>query len=151
MHELPTPIAEVLRAYADCVLRKDAAGFSALYDDDVEVFDAWDTWRLQGRAAMRGMASAWFGAMGDNRVEVTFAGVQAHAGTDLAALSALVTYTAVTADGTVVGSRPNRMSMVLRRTPDGWRVVHEHTSVPVGFTSGQAVPPFAAGERCTRT
>lgn len=141
MTEVPTPIAEVLRAYADCVLRKDATGFAALYHDDVQVFDAWDTWRLHGRAAMHGMASAWFGSVGDGRVLVTFAGVHAHAGSDVAALSALVTYTAVAADGSVVGSRPNRMSMVLRRTSDGWRVVHEHTSVPVGFMSGQAVPP----------
>lgn len=32
------------------------------------------------------------------------------------------------------------MSLVLRLRPAGWRVVHEHTSVPVGFESGQAVP-----------
>jgi ketosteroid isomerase-like protein len=139
MTELPAPIAEFLRAYADCVLSKDAAGFAALYDDNVQVFDAWDTWRLQGRTAVYGMATAWFGSVGDRRVEVTFAGVHAHAGRDVAAVSALATYTAVTADGSIAMSRPNRMSIVLQRSSDGWRVVHEHTSVPVGFASGQAV------------
>lgn len=140
MTELPDPIAAFLRAYADSVLRKDATRFAALYHDNVQVFDAWDTWRLQGRTAMHGMATAWFGAIGDRRVQVTFADVHAHAGTDVAAVSALATYTAIAADGAIAGSRPNRMSIVLQRTPDGWRVVHEHTSVPVGFTSGQAVP-----------
>jgi uncharacterized protein (TIGR02246 family) len=141
MNDAPAPVVEVLRAYADCVLRKDAAGFAALYDLDVEVFDAWDAWRLQGRAAVQAMASGWFQSLGDNRVEVTFSQVRGHASAEVAAVSALVTYTAVAGDGTTLRSQANRMSLVLRCQPEGWRVVHEHTSVPVGFASRQAIPP----------
>lgn len=143
MDHAPAPVAEALRAYADCVLRKDAAGFAALYHEDVEVFDAWDAWRLQGRAAMQAMATAWFASLGDTCVEVAFSEVQGHAGADLAAVSALVTYSAVAGDGAVLRSQVNRMSLVLWRGPEGWSVVHEHTSVPVGFVSRQAMPMAA--------
>lgn len=140
MNDASTPIAEVLRAYAHCVLHKDAAGFAALYDADVQVFDAWDRWRLQGRPAMQAMASAWFQSLGDTRVAVTFSQVHDHAGAELAAVSALATYAALAVDGTILRSQANRMSLVLRRGPQGWLVVHEHTSVPVGFASRQAIP-----------
>lgn len=140
MNDAPAPIADVLHAYADCVLRKDATGFAALYDADVQVFDAWDRWRMQGRAAMHAMATAWFQSLGEDRVEVSYSEVHGHAGAELAAVSALVTYTAVGADGKALRSMANRMSLVLKRQPEGWRVVHEHTSVPVGFASRQAIP-----------
>ena len=140
MNDVSHLVAEVLRAYANFVLRKDAAGFAALYDVDVQLFDAWDSWRMHGRAAVQSMATAWFDSLGDRRVEVTFSEVQVRADAELAAVSALVTYSALGTDGARLQSQVNRMSLVLRRRPEGWGVVHEHTSVPVGFTSRQAVP-----------
>lgn len=139
MNDAPTPALEVLRDYANCVLHKDAAGFAGLYDVDVQVFDAWDSWRLQGRAAVQAMATAWFQSLGDSRVEVSFSDVQHHASAEVAALSATVIYTAVDRAGVVLRSQANRISLVLRCGPQGWRVVHEHTSVPVGFVSRQAI------------
>lgn len=140
MSRTASPAEQVLSAYKRCVWHKDAAAFADLYDPDVEVFDAWDTWRLRGKAAVHAMATAWFQSLGDRGVEVTFADVQDHAAADVAAVATLVTYTAVAADGKALRGRTNRMSLVLRLRPEGWRVVHEHTSVPVGFESGQAVP-----------
>ncbi len=31
----------------------------------------------------------------------------------------------------------NRLTWALHRTPDGWKIVHEHTSAPAAFETGK--------------
>lgn len=133
-------VTDVLQAYVDAVRNKDADAFAGIYHPQVRVFDAWDAWTCCGRSAVREMASNWFQMLGENRIEVAFSQVQGYVGSGLAAASALATYTALAPNGERLRSQVNRISLVLQQEPGGWLVVHEHTSVPVGFTSKQAVP-----------
>ena len=140
MNDALEPIDHVLRAYADSVFRKDPDAFAAIYDSDVRVFDAWDSWRSDGKSAVREMAKNWFGSLGEKRVEVVFSEVQGRVESTMAFASAWVTYAAITPTGTRLHAVTNRITLVLHHGPDGWRVVHEHTSVPVEFGSKQVVP-----------
>jgi ketosteroid isomerase-like protein len=55
-------------------------------------------------------------------------------GPELALLSATGRYAAIAADGKEVRSMQNRFSWGLKRVGNAWKIVHEHTSVPIGFS-----------------
>ena len=132
-------VRQHLDRYAAAVLARDADGLLALYDPDVRVFDTWAVWSYDGAVAWRAAVDGWFGSLVDERCRVTFDDVRIVGDAGLAAMSAVVTYTAITPDGAALRSMQNRIDWVLRAGGDRWRVVHEHTSVPVGFDDGKAI------------
>jgi uncharacterized protein (TIGR02246 family) len=125
---------EMLERYAAAVRAKDADAFMELYSDDVRTFDLWQEWTYDGKDALRGMVAEWFGSLGDEEVvAVRFDDVRAQTGSDMAAVSAFTTFANLSPDGTERRSMNNRLTWILRKEPDGaWKIVHEHTSAPVG-------------------
>lgn len=125
-------IEELFDRYAAAVDALDVDAFMALYDDDIRSFDMWGRWSYDGAGEYRAMAEEWFGGLGGDRVAVEFDEIRAVEGDDVAAASAFVTFRGISAAGEELRSMNNRMTWVLRRTPDGtWRIVHEHTSAPL--------------------
>jgi len=124
----------MLKAYAAAVRAKDADGFLALYADDARNFDLWNEWSYDGKDALRAMVTEWFGSLGDDEeVLVEWDDVRAQTGEDVGALSAFLTYSAVSPEGEKLRSMNNRLTWVLRQGADGsWTIVHEHTSAPAG-------------------
>lgn len=135
MNEQSDPFLTVLDAYKQAVFTKDVDAFLALYDDDVHVFDMWDSWSLRGIHTWREMVVSWFSSLGDERVVVDFKETSTtHIG-ELAVGYATLTYTAISADDKKLRSLSNRITMVLRRTDESWKVFHEHTSAPIDHRS----------------
>ena len=128
-----TPHA-VLDAYAAAVYDRDVEAFLQLYDADARVYDTWGVWVYEGTAARRQAIEGWFSSLGQERVKVSFDGVHATLGAELAVLTATGRYAAISADGVEIRSMQNRFTWGLTRVDDRWRIVHEHTSVPIGFS-----------------
>ena len=123
----------MLDAYAAAVRAKDVDAFVGLYADDVRTFDLWSEWSYDGKAAFRGMVTEWFGSLGEDVVVVEHDHVRAQAGEDVAALSAFLTFKALSPEGEELRSMNNRLTWVLRKNGDGsWKITHEHTSAPAG-------------------
>ena len=139
MNDIDKSIARVLETYAAAVLAKDADALMRLYVPDVRVFDTWGVWSHDGSAAWRTAVEGWFTSLGSERVKVSFDDVQATVGRDLATLSAIVTYVAVSVAGAPLRSMQNRITWGLRMTGHVWRIVHEHTSAPIGFDDLKAI------------
>ena len=139
MSNAESPVLQVLEAYKAAVHEKDVNAFMRLYSEDVRVFDAWDTWSYQGTAAWRKMIEQWLSARSTERVRVTMDDVHATAGPTLAVVSAIVTYTGVSAEGKELRTLQNRLSWALRQEGGAWRIFHEHTSAPVGFSDKKAI------------
>ena len=77
--------------------------------------------------------------MGAEKVKVSFADVQV-AGTDeFASLSAVVTYAAVSARDEPLRVMQNRLTWVMKTSGHVMRVIHEHTSAPIGFEDMKAI------------
>jgi uncharacterized protein (TIGR02246 family) len=124
---------EMTEAYVSAVGAKDAEAFLALYADDVRNFDLWSVWSYDGKDAVRGMVEEWFGSPDTAPVVgVEFDDVRIEVGEDLAALSAFLTFRGFNADGVEERSMNNRLTWILRRDGDGWKIAHEHTSAPAG-------------------
>lgn len=135
------PVRQTLDAYAAAVFAKDVDAFAAIYADDVHVFDAWGQWEYSGIDAWRQMAVGWFGSLGDERVRVDYADVGTSVGDQVASGHAAVTFTALGADGEAIRRTTNRLTLSLEKRGDGWKVVHEHTSLPIDMASGAALAP----------
>jgi uncharacterized protein (TIGR02246 family) len=124
---------DVADAYIAAVRAKDAEAFLSLYVDDVRTFDLWSVWCYDGKDAYRGMVEEWFGSPDTApQVGVEFDEVRIEQGQDVAALSAFLTFRGLDADGVEERSMNNRLTWILRRDGDGWKIVHEHTSAPAG-------------------
>jgi len=119
-------------AYAAAVRAKDVEAFLALYADDVRSFDLWGAWSYDGKDALRAMVEEWFGSLGTDVTVVEFDEARSEVGEDVAGVSAFVTFRGVSAAGEELRSMNNRLTWILRRDGDGWKIAHEHTSAPVG-------------------
>jgi uncharacterized protein (TIGR02246 family) len=124
---------EILDRYTAAVRAKDVEAFLALYADEVRTFDLWSVWSYDGEEALRAMVEEWFGSPDTAPVVgVEFDDVRVEVGADVAGLSAFTTFRGLTAEGGELRSMNNRLTWLLRRDGDGWKIVHEHTSAPAG-------------------
>jgi len=133
---------QVLRAldtYKSAVLAKNAETFMHLYDSEVRVFDTWGTWSYEGAAAWRVAVEGWFSSLGNESVKVTFEDVKIAGEQGFALMSAIVTYASISPQGQDLRAMQNRISWMLRSSGHVLRIVHEHTSAPVGFEDVKAI------------
>jgi ketosteroid isomerase-like protein len=132
-------ILKALDTYKSAVLAKNAETLMHLYDSEVRVFDTWGVWSYEGAAAWRVAVEGWLTSLGNETVRVTFADVKIIADTNFATMSAFARYAAISAQGQELRSMQNRMTWVLKTRGHALRVVHEHTSVPIGFEDTKAI------------
>lgn len=132
------PIDAFFERYAAAVRTKDVDAMLQLYADDVRVFDAWGVWSCDGARAWRESIAGWFSSLGSECVRVTFDDVRTIEEGDLWHASAIVTYAAVSPSGEALRALQNRLTWVLRAQPSP-RIVHEHTSAPIGVDDMKAI------------
>ncbi|MBK7062370.1 MAG: nuclear transport factor 2 family protein [Rubrivivax sp.] len=139
MSDIERDISRLLATYESAVFKKDVETFMHLYDTDVRVFDAWGVWSYEGADAWQRAVEGWFTSLGAERVKVTFDEVRTSVGKDMASVSAVVTYAGQSAKGQQVRAMQNRITWVLRVIGHVPRIVHEHTSAPIGFEDLKAI------------
>jgi ketosteroid isomerase-like protein len=131
--------ARVLEIYKSAVLAKDVDAFMRLYDPGVRVFDAWGVWSYEGAAAWQVAVEGWFTSLGTEKVKVTFDDVQTSEGRDFIVISAIATYAAISAQGEALRAMQNRVTWALKTIGHVPRIVHEHTSAPLGFEDSKGI------------
>lgn len=132
-------VHQVLVDYQAAVLAKDVEAFTALFADDVQVFDLWGPWSQDGIVGWRAMATGWFASLGDERVVIQAGDVRTRVAGDMATLTALLSFRAIDSQGQELRSLDNRLSWVLLHQAGRWKVVHEHTSLPVDGATGKGI------------
>ncbi|MBL8360414.1 MAG: nuclear transport factor 2 family protein [Rubrivivax sp.] len=139
MSELDKDVARILAAYESAVFKKDVRTFMHLYDPSVRVFDAWGVWLYEGAEAWQRAVEGWFTSLGTERVKVTFEDVTSWVGKEVSSVCAVVTYAGMSATGETLRAMQNRITWVLRTSGHVPRIVHEHTSAPLGFEDSKAI------------
>jgi ketosteroid isomerase-like protein len=139
MSDAEKQVQRALDTYQSAVLAKNVETFMHLYDPDVRVFDTWGVWSYEGAAAWRVAVEGWFSSLRDERVRVTFQDVKIVGEQGFASMSAVATYAGVSADGRALKAMQNRISWVLQASGHVLRIIHEHTSAPVGFEDTKAI------------
>ena len=139
MQDLDSAILTLQESYASAALQRDAEAFLRLYDPAVRVFDAWGVWEYRGAELWRRAVEGWFTSLGTENVKVCFSETESHGSPAMAIPSAIVTYSSLSAQGEEVRSMQNRITWGLRTTGHVLRIVHEHTSTPIGFEDMKAI------------
>jgi ketosteroid isomerase-like protein len=137
--DMDKQIQRVIGSYQAAVLARDVEAFMRLYHPAVRVFDAWGVWLYEDAPSWRRAVEGWFTSLGSERVRVRFSELQTTAEQALATVSAIVTYAAESAQGEPLRSMESRITWVLRETGHVLRIVHEHTSAPIGFEDSKAI------------
>ncbi|MEO8278499.1 MAG: nuclear transport factor 2 family protein [Ideonella sp.] len=140
MSDTEKQVLRALDTYKSAVLAKNVETFMHLYDPGVRVFDAWGVWSYEGADAWRIAVEGWFSSLGNEQVRVTFDDVKIVVGEPgFAAMSAIVGYAGLSAEGQELRAMHNRISWVLKISGHVLRIVHEHTSAPIGFEDQKAI------------
>ena len=139
MSDLDKSISRVLESYGLAVNAKDVDALMRLYDPKVRVFDTWGIWSYEGAASWRMAVEAWFKSLGTERVKVSFEDIQSSREGGFAIVSAVVTYAGLSAQGEQLRAMQNRLTWALRTSGHVLRIIHEHTSAPVGFEDSKAI------------
>ncbi len=139
MSEIDKPIARIIGIYQSALSAKDVDALMQLYHPEVRVFDAWGVWSHEGAAAWRIAVEGWFVSLGSEKIRVSFEEVNSSLLPDSAFVSAIVTYAGLSAEGVPLRAMQNRLSWCLRTSGHVLRIVHEHTSAPIGFDDQKAI------------
>jgi ketosteroid isomerase-like protein len=139
MSDTEKEVRRVIGSYEAAVFARDVEAFMRLYHPAVRVFDTWGVWLYEGAPSWQIAVEGWFASLGSERVKVRFAEVQIAGDQALATVSAIVTYAAESVDGEPLRSMQNRITWVLRESGHVFRIVHEHTSAPIGFADSKAI------------
>ena len=132
-------VTKVLQAYRDAVAARDVEAFLALYDGDVHLFDMWDRYKVTGQDAGREMVVDWFGAHPGEALDARFDDVSAVMGQDAGFAHMSMTFTIVAPGGELSYEQTHRMTFGLQRRNGGWKIVHEHTSMPISNETGAGI------------
>lgn len=132
-------IAFLFEIYKSSIFEKDLETFCALFDDDVRIFDMWQQWSYEGIAAWREMVKGWFSTLGADRDVVTFDEKRILESDDMAIATAIVRFTAVSAEGSELRYLEERLTWVVQRKAGAWKILHQHTSTPIDFNSMKAI------------
>ncbi len=139
MIDIDKAVARVLESYKSAIFEKDVEAFSRLYDPKVRVFDAWGVWSYDGLPSWKLAAEAWFSSLKTERVRVSFEETRSSGTPEFASVSAIVTYAGLSPQGEQLRAMQNRLSWVLKTSGHVLRIIHEHTSAPLGFEDQKAI------------
>jgi uncharacterized protein (TIGR02246 family) len=139
MSDQPDGITQVLQAYSDAVEARDVETFLALYDDGMHLFDMWDHYEVNGKDAWREMVAGWFGAHPGEALEARFEDVSAVSGQDVAFAHMVMTFAIVAPGGELSYEQAHRMTLGIQRKDGAWKIVHEHTSMPINNETGAGI------------
>lgn len=116
----------------------DKNALLALYSPTVRIFDMSMPWQHSSLQSWSEMVDNWFGHMGTHP-EAVASNVEIHATEELALITMFMGYYHDDAEGNRDGMT-NRITWVAVPEGDDWRIVHEHTSVPL--TMDELTPVF---------
>ncbi len=139
MSDLQQSVDRILEQYKAAVLSRDVSAFMRLYDPKARIFDAWGSWEYEGSAQWQIAIEGWFSSHTAEKFKVTFEDVQTQGSREFAVVSATVNYASFSPQGEQTRAMQNRISWALRTTGHVLRIVHEHTSFPVGFDDLKAL------------
>lgn len=139
MKDIDDAVAELQRKYIAAVSGRNVEALMQLYDPKLRVFDAWGVWQYGGRDAWRVAAEGWLSSDPSERFRVEFKETEVSGNADLALATAIVTYAADAPDGKELRAMQNRITWAVKTSGHNLKIVHEHTSAPIGFEDMKAI------------
>lgn len=133
---LPQEIQAFLDTWTGALRARDTDAYAACYTDDVRVFDGMNPPEYKDLEEWKRMIVGWFGDL-ETEPDLTLEDVRAEVSDDLVVVTSYAGYSDLPKDGTERRVMWCRQTDILRRTDDGWRICHEHSSIPFDMETGK--------------
>ena len=130
-------IKALLDRRGEAAWAKDIDQLMSVFSPDVVYFDIVPPLRYSGADALRERFTDWFGRW-QGPIGQELRDVEVLASGDVAAAHMLVRASGTLLDGTQVDYWV-RVTDICRRTDDGWRITHEHVSLPADLATRTVV------------
>lgn len=129
----------LIDTYKMSVYTKDYERLTNIYDHSVQVFDMWGNGYFKNRNEWGSVIKNWLTSLGNERVIVEFSEVTIQQEINMAFVCAFVFYKAVAENDNELRKMKNRLTWGLVKKDGAWRVLHQHTSVPIAFDTTKAI------------
>ena len=124
-------IEEFFKTYKNAVWQKDAVTLFKLYHKNTLSFDMWDKGFYINLQEWAPEIESWINSLGNENVNVEFEMIHIHKSNSVSFASGLIVFQAISANGTILRSMKNRITIGFSRFENEWKVVHQHISAPV--------------------
>jgi len=134
-------VLEVLDHYKDSVNKQDINEFMKLYDTNVHVFDSWNTWEVNGINNWETIIQNWFSILrrDNSTIVVSYQDLVIEESERIAYIHASIRYSELNSHQIVFRHLTNRFTIVLRKIESEWKIIHEHSSLPIHSESGKGL------------
>lgn len=119
----------LIERYISAAKACDRDALLALYSLDLRMFDLMLPWQFRGTEEWAKQVDRWFSEVGSN-ADVQASDIEVRATDDMAVLTMNMMYAHVEENGERF-SMTNRLTWVAETSGGDWKIVHEHTSVPL--------------------
>ena len=133
MKDIDEAIAKLQSKYIAAVSSRNVNALIQLYDSKARIFDAWGHWEYQETESWQIAVEGWLSSNPTGKFVVKFSDSTVLGSLEMASMTAIVFYAIVAPDGNELHSMENRITWIVRTTGHNLRIVHEHTSAPIGF------------------
>ncbi len=121
----------ILDQYAQTVYNKDVEGFMSIYDKNVHVFDTWNEWSYKNRDEFKAMVMDWFTSLGNEKVRVEFKEVNVFEAENQTVWVGELKFYGLSEKDEILRSISNRWTWVMNKDHEDYRIIHEHSSLPI--------------------
>ena len=139
MRDIDQAVDKLKQRYIAAVADRNASALIQIYDPKARIFDAWGVWEYNGTSAWQIAIEGWFSSNPTDKLQVSFSECTVVGTLDLATMTAILTNAGISAEGKETHSMQNRITWILRTVGHNLRIVHEHTSAPIGFEDMKAI------------
>lgn len=139
MKDIDKAIENLRDRYISAVQGRNSKALTQLYDSRVRIFDAWGVFEYSGADAWQIAVEGWLSSNPTEKLQVNFTDCVNSGNMDLATMTAMVTYAGLSPEGQELHAMQNRITWIVKTIGHNLRIVHEHTSAPVGFEDMKAI------------
>lgn len=120
----------VLERYIDAIQTLNKQAMDNLYARELRMFDMTSPFELRGAGAFAQRVDQWFDDTADMNMNAEASSVESKIVDGMAYMTMFMRYSDTDKDGAQNGMT-NRLTWVLVPDGDDWKILHEHTSVPL--------------------
>jgi len=134
-------INELLENYQSAVLEQNVDKFIAMYDTNVHIFDSWSKWNIIGKDAWRKQVEDWFSVLqrDNSTLRVSYEDCVIYEEGDLASIHTNIRFSEYNSNKIEFRHLTNRFTFILRKVDSVWKIVHEHSSLPINPDDGNGI------------
>lgn len=136
-----TKVQDVIENYKSAVFEQDVEKFVSAYAMNIQVYDCWEDWECKGFSKWKAAVNGWFNGLKEEGVQlkVEWNDLVVEENGGLAFIHSNVSFIAYNGAGEKLREMTNRFTFGLKMENNSWKIIHEHSSLPISMETGKGI------------